>query len=290
MKEKPAPTSIVLCADDFGFTPAVSQGILELVEAGRLSAVSCMAASSHFSDFAGKLKPYADRIDIGLHLVLTDLKPLGPLPDLTVDGHLPSIGELIKKALWGRLPKQDIAAELGRQIDAFVEAFGKVPDFIDGHHHAHQLPGIRDIVLNLINERFKASPPWIRVCCERLTILLLRRVSVGRAITIGWFGAALRRRAKRKKIHVNNGFSGIYDFSNRVPYDLLFDRFTVGVEQGTLIMCHPGHVDETLRVLDGLTDQREREMAYFLSDSFPALLHRKALCLGRLDQSPDTIT
>jgi predicted glycoside hydrolase/deacetylase ChbG (UPF0249 family) len=33
---------IVLCADDFGQSAAISQGILQLVQAGRLSAVSCM--------------------------------------------------------------------------------------------------------------------------------------------------------------------------------------------------------------------------------------------------------
>ena len=282
MTNDPSSTPIVLCADDFGLSPGVSEGILELVEAGRLSAVSCLTTSPCFLDYAEKLKAHSERIEIGLHLVLTDLEPLGPLPGLTTDGYLPPMRELFKKALLGHLAKRDIATELGRQIDAFTGMIDRAPDFIDGHHHVHQLPGIRDIVLDLIAQRFKSSLPWIRVCNEKPATLLRRRVSIGRGVAIGWFGAALRRRATQSGLRVNIGFSGIYDLTDRVPYCQLFERFTLGLRAGSLIMCHPGRVDEILRDLDTLTDQRERELAYFLSDAFPDLLRRKALHLGRL--------
>ena len=274
---------IVLCADDFGFSPAVSQGILELVQAGRLSATSCMTASPHFSESVGKLKVHEGDIDIGLHLVLTDLKPLGAMPGLTVGGRLPPVGSLIKRALRGLLPTQEVREELGRQMDAFEAIMGRTPDFVDGHHHIHQLPGIRDIVIDLMAKRYVKSPPWLRVCSERPVTLLRRGVSIGRAIAIGWFGAALRRRATQKGFRVNAGFSGVYDLSDRIPYGQLFDRFTLGVRSGALIMCHPGHVDETLRAIDGLTDQRVCEYTYFMSDNFQALLDSKVLRLGRLE-------
>jgi len=282
MTNDPSSTPIVLCADDFGLSPGISEGILELVDAGRLSAVSCLTTSPCFLDYAEKLKLHSERIEIGLHLVLTDLKPLGSLPSLTTDGALPQMRELFAKALLGHLAKHDIAVELGRQIDAFIGVIGRAPDFIDGHHHIHQLPGIRDIVLDLIEKRFKSSLPWMRVCSEKPFTLLRRGVSIGRGVAIGWFGAALRRRATQRGLRVNNGFSGVYDFSDRVPYSQLFERFTLDLRAGSLIMCHPGRVDEILRNLDSLTDQRERELAYFLSDAFPDLLRRKALHLGWL--------
>lgn len=285
-----SPTTIILCADDFGFSPAVSDGILTLVQEGRLSAVSCMAASPHFSAAAEKLKPFADRVDIGLHLVLTDLKPLSTMPGLVLDGHLPSMKFLVKKSISGTLPKLEVAAELERQIDVFVETFGQAPDFIDGHHHVHQLPGIRDVVLDIVDERFSASLPWLRVCSESLPTLLYRRVSIGRGLAIGWFGAAMRKRAAQKGLLTNNGFSGIYDFSGRRPYGELFDRFISGIRPGGLIMCHPGHVDDTLRSLDGLTDQRERELDYFRSDRFLTALRIRNLRLGRLGQSAGSAT
>lgn len=38
------PKAIVLCADDYGFYSAVSQGIRHLLEAGRLTATSVMSS------------------------------------------------------------------------------------------------------------------------------------------------------------------------------------------------------------------------------------------------------
>ena len=44
-------------------------------------------------------------------------------------------------------------------------------------------------------------------------------------------------------------------------------------------MCHPGFVDDTLRDLDPLTAQREREYDFLNSDSFTRLLADKNVTL-----------
>jgi len=49
-------------------------------------------------------------------------------------------------------------------------------------------------------------------------------------------------------------------------------QFLQNLPEGGLVMCHPGFVDETLRSLDSLTTQREKEHAYLAGDDFPALL------------------
>jgi chitin disaccharide deacetylase len=46
-------------------------------------------------------------------------------------------------------------------------------------------------------------------------------------------------------------------------------------------MCHPGHVDAELEALDSLTQQREREFAYFNSDEFPRVLAEHGLALAQ---------
>ena len=56
-------------------------------------------------------------------------------------------------------------------------------------------------------------------------------------------------------------------------FGALMRQFLDGLPDGGLIMCHPGFVDDTLRDLDPLTDQREREYAYLAGDDFPALLN-----------------
>jgi predicted glycoside hydrolase/deacetylase ChbG (UPF0249 family) len=50
-------------------------------------------------------------------------------------------------------------------------------------------------------------------------------------------------------------------------------------DQG-VIMCHPGFVDDVLRGLDPLTDQREHEHAYLGGEHFPELLAANGVTLG----------
>ena len=60
----------------------------------------------------------------------------------------------------------------------------------------------------------------------------------------------------------------------------MFPRFLAGLPDGGLVMCHPGHVDAELKRLDSLTDQREREFAYFNSDDFPRVLGEYGFALA----------
>jgi predicted glycoside hydrolase/deacetylase ChbG (UPF0249 family) len=270
------PVPFILCADDFGFTRGVSKGILDLAAKRRISAVSCMMTQREIRDSAKDLKSHTNHLDIGIHLVLTDVQPLS----LGLD-RLPAIGHLTKTALIGRLPTSNIRKELKRQFEVFTEMFGRQPDFIDGHHHVHQLPGIRDIVLDLIEELFDSHPPYVRSCSERPSLLIRRGVAPFKSAAISVFGVGLKRKAAGRNVPFNTGFSGVYDLSGKIPYEKLFDRFTEGLRPGALIMCHPGKVDSDLKSLDSLTYQREVELAYFLSDKFTVLLERKNLCLGR---------
>ena len=277
----PAPLEFILCADDFGISPGVSEGIIELVQGHRLSAVSCMMNGRSIRKYADGITPYRDRIDIGIHFVLTDMPPLSSALTLEINGRLPTIGALTKRALIGGLPLEDLKSELAAQLDLFADIFKRRPDFVDGHQHIHQLPGIRDIVLDLIMERFSSCLPPLRSCSEHLSIIFRRGVEPLKTIAIGFFGASLQRGAMANNVKFNTGFSGIYDLSGKVAYEVLFDRFTDSLRPGSLIMCHPGKVDDELRSIDGLTDQREVELSYFLGNIFTDLLAKKNLRLGR---------
>ena len=271
-----SPVKFILCADDFGLSTGVSRGILDLVEQRRLSATGCMMTQPGLREAASDLLSQKDRLDIGVHLVLTDQPALSP-----ETGILPPLGSLVRMALTHRLPIAAIREELERQLEAFVDLFNRRPDFVDGHHHIHHLPGIREILLDLLEQRFAPKLPALRCCDERLSTVFHRRIAPLKAILVGLPGRNFRRLALARGFHLNNGFSGIYDLSGKIPYDVLFDRFTEELLQGALVMCHPGRVDEGLRAWDSLTDQREIELAYFLSDDFLALLQRKNLRLGR---------
>ena len=189
--------------------------------------------------------------------------------------------QLLALSLSGRLDRREVAAELERQVDRFEAAMGRPPDFLDGHHHVHQLPGVRGAVLDLARRRL---PPhgWVRVCGDSPWAVLGRRVDVARTLLIGALGLGFARRLDRAGIARNRAFRGVYDFSGRVGYDRLFARFVAQAGPGTLMMCHPGFVDDALRAVEHLTDQREVEYRFLASADCPATLAAHGLTLSPL--------
>jgi len=273
--------SLTLCADDYGLAPGVGRAIRALIEAGRLHATGCMTTGRFWPEEAERLRPLAGRADFGVHLTLTDQAPLGALPGLAPDGRFPSLGRLMGLALARRLDRVEIATELERQVDAFEAALGRPPDFLDGHHHVHQLPVIREVVLDLAARRL-APGGWVRSCWESPLAIVRRGVDPLRAGVIAGLGIGLRRRLRAAGIAHNHSFRGVYDFSGRVPYGQLFDRFTAAPGPATLVMCHPGEVDDALRACERLTDQRESEYAVLAGPGVADSLAARHLSLGPL--------
>ena len=83
--------------------------------------------------------------------------PLGDMPHICPDGQLPSLGVLSVAAVTHSLNLNEIAFEIDQQLDAFEAHFGQPPDFLDGHQHVQQLPGIRDLVVKCYQRRDFAS-------------------------------------------------------------------------------------------------------------------------------------
>ena len=92
---------IILCADDYGISGGVSRGILELCEAGRLSATSAMVTFERWQQDAARLGPIRATTALGLHLNLTLGRPLldqAGATHLDQEGRLLPIGTLIRRA------------------------------------------------------------------------------------------------------------------------------------------------------------------------------------------------
>ena len=265
---------LIVCADDYGISPGVSRGIRELGEAGRLSATGAMTGMPHWPEAAAAFEPLLGRVAIGLHLTLTQQTPLGPMPILAPQGKLPDPGPLTRLALRGRLPLDEIAAELGRQLDAFEAHLGRPPDFIDGHHHSHQLPGVRELVLKAIATRLAGHGVWLRDTWDR-PASLLRRFSLEGAMYAA-IGHGLHRRAAESGIAANRGFTGFYAFG-KVAQGRAMPRMLTGAGATTMLMVHPGHPDAELAAVDSWVGPREDEWAYLMSDEFARLLAARGL-------------
>lgn len=260
---------VVLCADDFGLAPGVSEAILFLVEHARLSATSCMTVASDWPRAAALLQPLSATIDVGLHLTLTTLSPLGPMPVLAPQGRLPSLPGLMRAAFTGQLNGREIGTELRRQLDAFMAAFGREPDFIDGHQHVHVLPTIRNETLALLqNAALTAAGTYLRIPWEHPARILKRGTSRRRSLVIAGLSLQLAQQARAQGVLANQGFGGVRDFDPRMDYRHFFQRTLSGLGANSIIMCHPGHVDAALCAVDAVTTTRAQEFAYFASDAF----------------------
>ena len=60
--------ALVLCADDYALHAGVTEAVLYLARAGRLSATSAMVLSPRWADDAAPLRELRGQVDVGLHL------------------------------------------------------------------------------------------------------------------------------------------------------------------------------------------------------------------------------
>ncbi len=226
---------LILCSDDFAWSREVSETIADLAASGKLNAISCMAVMPGWAADSRLLAGLPPHVEIGLHLTLTGEDPLTPMPKLAPDGVLPEINPLGRMAARGRLPLDEIAAEIAAQFHAFIAATGRPPAFVDGHQHAHALPGIREIVLAETARR--APGAWVRDCTDRLGAMLARPFA-GKAIGSAWHSRGLRKAAAALGLATNDSFAGHYDFAG--DYAALLPRFLRRPGATHLVMCHPG--------------------------------------------------
>jgi len=273
--------SIWLCADDYGLSPSINAGIRALITRGRLNATSVMVAAPHLGDDQAPslelLNAGEKRAAIGLHVTLTaPFKPMseGFAPVRGAD-FLP-LAELMRSAIARRLQSELLVIEIATQLRAFLEIFGRLPDFIDGHQHVHLFPQVRDAFLKVVAKT--APDAWVRQCGRTNS---LRGLHNRKALLLDILSVRFRRKAGRLGIATNPGFAGAYTFNPKANFAKIFPRFLTGLPDGGLVMCHPGFVDAELKRLDSLTTLREHEFAYFSSDSFPQVLAEHGVDLAR---------
>lgn len=181
---------LIVCADDYGLTAGVSRGIRDLLERRRISATSVMAASDRWPREAAALRAVAGDANIGLHITLTEQVPLGRLPIYAPGGRFPPLGAAFKAGMLRRLPLDEIRSEIERQFESFCVHYGRSPAHIDGHHHIHQLPGVREIVVEMA--RGMGAPVWVRVSRDALGTVFRRGIASGKAVLIGAPGRAVK--------------------------------------------------------------------------------------------------
>jgi predicted glycoside hydrolase/deacetylase ChbG (UPF0249 family) len=217
---------IIVNADDIGMCPAVDGAAMRLAEAGIISSVSVMALAAPDSEAMRTFHQYG--VDIGLHLDFTS--------SLTAIryGQQRTVASTIARAYSGRLHGPKARQMVIDQLYCFQDLVGRMPAFVDGHEHVHQLPVIRDALLDILTDHAGSTLPFVRSTQPQ-------RWRGAKAAVIGLLGAgALAEKARRVGLKTNSDFFGVYNLAKKVRLEHLWQCWLQTMpSRGALVMCHP---------------------------------------------------
>lgn len=238
---------------------SIDRGILALARQARISATSCLPKGAAFLHDAPALAELA--IEKGLHLNLTEAQTgtrfYQPLP------------ALIRHCYLRKVDTDLIRSEIEEQCDGFESAFGEPPDYVDGHQHVHQLPVVRDLLLQVLKHRYGSEHLWFR--STRAPHGLVPFGDWFKAKIIDTLGAGnLLRQAKIAGFRTSRCLLGVYDFSGgQQQYLARLDAWIKLASAGDVLMCHPAQGTEAE---DPIAHQREVEFAVLSDPSVNDLL------------------
>lgn len=262
------PKQIILCADDYAQSPAISSGIVQLVQQRRLSAVSCFTEGDFWSSADNTLFDFREHIDIGLHFNLTQ-----SFADTSVAAQ--PLNRIMRSAIIGHIDREQVSKALHVQLDRFESVAKQMPDFVDGHQHVHVLPVIRHIVVGELARRYRGKKPYLRAVNPQIST----HGDTIKLLVLKLLGSGFQELAARQTLQTTRGFAGIYSLQPQADFGALMQRWLHAADSGDLVMCHPGaRADDNL---DPIAATRPGELAFLQSDDFVALLSRNAIRLSR---------
>ena len=254
---------VCICADDFGLSNSISEGIINLCKKKKLQAVSCMVRGRAFNKYYLKLKKLKKNCDIGLHIDLTESTKI-------INLRYFKIFEILKLILTLNFKKKEIAKEIKKQISIFKKKFKFEPKFIDSHHHIHLIPGvIKFIHKSLGNDIF-----FIRSCDDKPKSIILRNTAIIKTLFLSFFSKILICYLKKNHIKYNTSFSGAYYFVSSIKYKKKFQKFIKYRSAKHLVMCHPAKPFVKDFYQDKILSYRIAEFEYFNSKGFEHLIHK----------------
>lgn len=266
----PPPRAVCVCIDDFGLHPGVNEASAKLVQHGRAHAVGAMVGAPVFREGGAILRAAdAHGVDIGLHLDLTE-HPLRP-------GSRRSLRGWIVASYLRLVDTQALRDEITAQFDAFEQVVGHGPAYVDGHQHVHQLPGVREHLLDELAKRDPAARTWLR------STLAPAAAGASKSRVIEALGSAALADAVLRLGHRQNAhLLGVYDFKGGADrYRALLQGWMQVASDGDLLMCHP-----STRTLtgDAITDARCIEYGVLSGDAFADMVNAAGLVLRPMSQ------
>jgi len=269
--------SLIVNADDLGWSEGVNRGIAEAHGRGIVTSASLLANGSAFV-LAVEQSRTTPGLGVGVHLNLSDGAPTAERE--TVTSLLNDQGEFAggPESLLMRMARRavdlnEVEREWDAQIAKMREA-GVAPTHLDGHKHVHMLPGLFEIALRLAKRHGVAA---IRVAHEasslRTALAAGREQNAGVVMKQGVQARGLkllardaRELAERAGIATADYFCGIAQTGELTREGV--ERLLRSLPEGTTeFMVHPGYLDDQLKKSATRLRQSREEELLILTDT-----------------------
>ena len=287
------PRLLLIVADDFGIGPATSRGILELAAQRRLTGTVFLVNSPFAEQAVADWRSAGMPLDLGWHPCLTLDRPILPadrVPSLVdSEGRFPTLGRWLRGLALGRFRAEHVEAEFRAQLARFTELVGHAPLFVNAHHHLQIFPMIGRVLRTILGEL--PMRPYLRRVREPMATLFRVGGARGKRLFLNTLGRLQARVQNAEKFPGNDMLAGLSD-----PVAARENRFFtqwIRKSPGDVVelMCHPGHLDETLLGRDGtwedgLIQRRAWEYRLLADPSFPEIVRSAGFQLA----SPESLT
>lgn len=235
-----SPRALIINADDLGYDPAVTRGILRAMREGVVSSATFMV-NTPYSEAAAR---EAKGLSIGLHLNLARGAPVwsGFPREFLENG-------AFSEARAPTLPADAVEAEARAQLQRLVQLLDRPATHVDVHKHLHLHPNV---------------------------LAGLTRAARTAGLPVRSINEPMRRELQAQAVPTNEHFVG--DAGTEAYWTL--ERFEAAVDalpaSGIIeLMCHPGYTPEAVK--SGYSAQREVELATFLHPRAREALSRAGL-------------
>jgi chitin disaccharide deacetylase len=219
--------ALIINADDLGYDPAVTRGILRAMREGVVSSATFMVNTPYSEQAARE----AQGLSIGLHLNLARGAPVWPgFPSGLLENGA------FSEARAPTLPPEAVEAETRAQLQRLATLLGRTATHVDVHKHLHRHPNV---------------------------LAGLARAARAAGLPVRSIDEPMRRELQAQGVATNAHFIG--DAGTEAYWTL--ERFeaavgTLPASGVTELMCHPGYTPEAVK--SGYSAQREVELATFL--------------------------
>jgi predicted glycoside hydrolase/deacetylase ChbG (UPF0249 family) len=251
---------LVVTADDFGIGLETSRGIVDTARNGPVTATSAIVVA----DACEASLPVLDEVpglELGLHVALTGrFRPLVATRAsgfVGRDGRFGDLWRLVIGCITRRVSRAALWDEITAQADRLRRLTGRPLVHFDGHHHAHELPLVREVVAELSQQG--RLPSLTRVTTEPARMRRLIRGERLRRTVVDRLGRQAGTLFAAEGLGANDTAFGTLcpSESGGFPWrEHLASLPDSGVVEW---IVHPGRPDPTLRSVDSYVESRVTE-------------------------------